>query len=100
MYAYIQDDARQKFTRFVREKAVLLQVCTDSTPMRLSTGPLGNATSVEVYVRTIFAQVSDGEEMKFTPEISSPINSTAAGVLSTIPLSELFIQGLTSRPGF
>ena len=38
--------------------------------------------------------------MKFTPELSAPHNSTAAGALSSIPIKDLFIEELTSRPGF
>ena len=85
----MMDVAREKFAFFVRHKAAVLQVSTDSTPMRLSAIPIGNASSLEVYVRTVVSLAADGEEMKFTPELSLPTNSTAAGALSAIPIKDL-----------
>ena len=94
------DTLRERFSRFVREKAALLHLALDSTPMRLSSTGYGNATSVEIYVRTLVARSQNGEEMKYMPVLSHPTDSTASGVLSTIPLKELFIEDLVSRPCF
>ena len=92
--------SRGQFALFVKNKATILQVSSDSTPMRLSTSPIGSAGSLEVYARSITARAPDGEEMKYIPELILPVNSTAAGVMSSIMIKDLFIEELMSRPGF
>ena len=100
MHLYMRETTKEIFTRFVAEKAVVVQLSFDSTPMRLSTTGLGNTKAVEVYVRHITARSADGEEMKYIPEVSVPANSSSAGVASTIKVEDLFIEEFTRRPGF
>ena len=89
MHLYMRETMKEKFARFVAEKAVVMQLSFDSTPMRLSATGLGNTKAVEVYVRHITARPADGEEMKYIPEVSAPANSPTAGVASTIMVEDL-----------
>ena len=100
MHKYAVDTMEEKFRLFLREKAVTLHLFFDSTPMRLSSSGYGNTKTVEVYVRLLVARAADGEEMKYFPELSAPECSSTFGVMSTIPLSGIFMGDFTHRPGF
>ena len=66
-----------------------MKVCEDS-----------RAANVDVYTRTILAHNANGESLRSFPILSRPQSSNASGILSTIPISELYIDDLTSTPGF
>ena len=58
------------------------------------------AANLDVYVRTILAYNANGDSLRSFPVLSRPPSSNASGILSTIPINELFLDELTSTPGF
>ena len=56
--------------------------------------------SREVYAWTLTATNAEGKEMKLYPKLAMPTSSTAGGILSTIPLKQLFIEDFVSDGAF
>lgn len=92
------DVAREQFALVVRSKSDVSQATSDPTPTRPIASNVGNAGIVAVYARAVFPRAGDGEEMEFIPHLKFPANSTAAGVLSAIPIKDIFIEELTPLP--
>ena len=90
---------REKFGSFVEEKALVMTVSLDSTQMRLCESQ-GTARSMDIHARYVGARASDGERMSYFPELCKPTSAKASGILSTIPIEELFIDRFVARPGF
>ena len=90
---------RDKFSNFVATEAVVVKVGTDGTPARLCSRT-GMASSTDVHMRLVEARGADGRRLSMFPELSSPSCAKTAGVLSTIPVSDLLIRELTASEGF
>ena len=57
--------------------------------MRLTSNPSGRASRAEVYVRTIVSRSADGEELKYLPTLSAPMDIATSGILSTIRIGDI-----------
>ena len=80
------------FIAFLREEATSLCVATDGAPIRIFND--GQASSVEVYVRSLEARDSIGKSAVTYPVLSIPHAIKASGVLTTIPIRKLYIEDL------
>ena len=96
--AYGVDYLSDKFRQFALSGAVAIQSFRDGTPMKLFHD--GRSSNVEVYGMTVIARNSLGETQRSYPVLSHPPASGAAGILSAMPIDSLFIDELTSKPGF
>ena len=76
----------------------MLQLTLDGAPMRLFAD--SRAANVDVYTRTILARNANGDSLRSFPVLPRPPSSNASGILSTIPINELYLDELTSTPGF
>ena len=86
------------FINFLREEAATLSASLDGTPMRISND--GQASSVEVYVRSLEARGSTGKSAVTYPFLIRPRSSKASGVLTAIPIKKLHLEDLLPNGGF
>ena len=83
----------------MRGEALFLRVGLGSTPVRLFT-PLKRAGIVELHVRAMGAYASSGKSMAMFPELMIPSIKSSSGILSTLPMAELFIDDLVASGPF
>ena len=98
MHAYGVDYLEEIFKKFVRECALVLQLFLDGTPLKMFHE--GRVVNVEVYCRLLLAYGESGVCKRSFPTLAVPPDTTAAGILSVLPLSGLHIEDLTANPGF
>ena len=98
MQAYGVDYLEGIFKEFVRECALVLQLFLDGTPLKMFHE--GRVVNVEVYCRLLLAYGDSGVCKRNFPTLAVPPDSTAAGIVSILPLSGLYIDDLTVNPGF
>ena len=98
IYEYGTSYLEAEFGAFVSQKAVILSASLGGTGMRVMQG--GRASNAEVYVVALQARSPSGETMNMYPMAVLPNSRNAAGILGTIPISNLFIKELTSTPWF
>lgn len=98
IYGYGAEYIDEKFREFVLANALVLQPFHDGTLANLFEE--GRSANVDVYGRTLLARNAAGETARSYPVLSRPSTSKASGVLSTIPTKALFLDELTSTPGF
>lgn len=60
----------------------------------------GRSSNVEVYGMTVIARNSMRETQRSYPVLPHPPSSDAAGILSEMPINSLFVDELTTTPGF
>ena len=83
MHIYIVDYLGKKFSRFLRDAALVLELSFDSTPMRIfSVSEVSQ--SVEVFARLVTAHSSTGEKVSLHPELTAPTNTKVSGVLAAL----------------
>lgn len=99
IYLYGSDYVAEAFREFVRTEAKVLSLEFDSTPMRIFTLQK-RVGSREVYAWTLTATNAEGKQMKLHPKLAMPTSSTAGGILSTIPIKDLYIEDFVSDGSF
>ena len=98
MQSYGVDYLEEIFKEFVREFSLVLQLFLDGAPLKMFHE--GRVVNVEVYCRLLLAYGESGVCKRSFPTLAVPPDSTAAGILSILPLSGLHIEDLTANPGF
>ena len=95
---YSVDYITEEFRAFVKNVSLVLQLTLDGTETKIFAESM--SVNVDVYTRSILPRNANGQSLRSSPVLSRPRNSNASGVLSTIPISELYIDDFTSAPGF
>ena len=98
MHAYGVDYLSEVFREFIQHHALTLQAFLDGAPMKLFHE--GRSVNVEVYCRMLLARDASGACKRSFPVLAIPPDSTAAGILSILPLRALRIEDFALKPGF
>ena len=98
MHAYGVDYLMQCFREFIHRDTLVPHDPIDGTPMGRFRE--GRPVNVDVYCRALLARNASGVCRRNFPALTIPPASTAAGILSVLPLSALHIGDFSITSGF